>query len=198
MEKKILINNITTYRRIVLNNYDYYCKCKNNINTINGSISMGPDGDKFFNKLLIKKYEFATQIIIFSALSIEAFINDYLIRYLDINYFNSLDKLEVKNKLVIGIRMVLNKDFPKDKKAYNYFSNLISLRNKLVHCKSFNFDFDNLIDNYLIEIDEKEIDHALQVYNLIIKELLVLQPDLDESYLKKNDDIRDWYYINSV
>jgi len=190
----------------MINSYEKCCECEELLKKCN-SISMGEDRIKYELRLLDRHNEFCIQVIIFSALSIEAFINDYLFTYLGKKYFETLDKLDVKNKVILGVQMITNQDFSKESKAYFYLHKLITRRNELVHGKTYEVTIDQLLSDTqnierkvsnLINIADSELNHAIEVYELVIKEISLLQPDLDKKYFVKSEDLRDWYYINCI
>ncbi len=191
-----LINNIDVYRRIALNCMDSYARCEKNMESCN-SMSMGDDGIQFRYELYKKMYELSTQIIVFSALAVEAFANDFLVSNLGKKEFEMLDKLEIKGKILIGTKLITQKDFPVDREAYSKLSKLISTRNKLVHAKSCVSGTDN--SKIYFEIDKKEVEDAIETVELVIKEIANLKPELDliKKYLIPDEKLRSWYYINA-
>ena len=192
----MMMNNINVYRRISLNCYDSYLECEDKRKSCN-SIAMGKDGVEFGFKLRIKMYEFAVQTIVFSALTVEAFCNDFLITYLGKKDFELLDKLEIKSKILIGTKMVTGKDYPKDKVAFERILKLISMRNKLVHAKSVPVDSES--SKILFEIEKGDLKEGLSSFVLVVKEIDELSPELKvkEKYISSDERLRDWYYINS-
>lgn len=194
----VLINNINVYRRIATNSYELYLECEEKLNEcIKYAISMGPDGAEFSYKLHMKMYEYAVQTVVFSALLLEAFANDFLIEKIGAKDFELLDKLEVKGKILIGTKMVTGKDFPKDKIAYHRMSRLISMRNKLVHAKSVDSNSD--ASKIYFKIEKREMEDAISTYKLVIEEIDRLDSSLSlkECYLIPDEKIRDWYYIHA-
>ncbi len=78
-----------------------------------------------------------TIVVIFSALSLEAYINHYAINRLSRNYFTTyLDKLDLMSKYIIIPRFVTGKQLDLGSKAVQDLKWLITLRNRLVHYKS--------------------------------------------------------------
>lgn len=191
-----MVNNINVYRRIALNGLDEYYKCAERKRICSTSFSMGDDGIQFGYELNTKMYEYAVQVIIFSALSLEAFANDFLLVNLGRNDYELLDKLDIKAKILIGTKMITQKRFTKDGNAYQKMKSLASLRNKLVHAKSVNANA-SAADIY-IEIDTSEIENAVFTYKLVIEEIDRLAPQLKirERYLVSDDELRDWYYLH--
>lgn len=179
MEKEIYLSNFQVYQDIVINNYDLYTKMKKCLkNTTDQALY-----DMAISTIM---HQYAIQIIVFSALSIEAFINDYLLRYLGDKYFTLIDTHDTKSKFLLGIKMITDNDFPKDGTSYSYFYRLMILRNKLVHCKSIKYVLGKPLDSvktYNI-IKDSDVEHSIKVYDLIINELCVLHPNIDEYYMQ--------------
>ncbi len=81
--------------------------------------------------------ELALIVVVFSAFTLEAYINHYGIEHLSRNYFsNYLDKLDLLAKWIIVPRIVKSKKLDPGSKAMQELSWLISLRNRLAHFKS--------------------------------------------------------------
>lgn len=175
---------------------DSYSRCEKNMDCCN-SFCMGDDGIQFRYELHKKMYELSVQIVVFSALAVEAFANDFLISNMGKKEFDMLDKLEIKGKILIGTKLITQKEFPMDKEAYSKLSKLISLRNKLVHAKTIDSDAES--SKIYFRIDKKEIEDAIKTYELIIKEIAILKPELDliNKYIIPDDKLRTWYYINA-
>lgn len=196
MEMDNLINNFNVYRRIAINGMESYLECEEKKKICN-SICMGDDGIQFGYELNTKMYEFAVQAIIFSALSLEAFANDFLVMNLGKSEFELLDKLDIKAKILIGTKMITKKSFSKEKDAYQKMLNLIRLRNKLVHAKSINTDSEAA--EIYIKIAKEDIENAILTYKLVIEEIDSLAPYLKikEEYLLPDEQLRSWYYIHA-
>lgn len=91
------------------------------------------DVENFINKLF---YDYHV-IIVFSVMTLESFINNYLAVCLDDDFFyNNLDKLNLKQKIEVIFNIIWEKKFDKSQKFYNSFHNLIKERNNFVHSKS--------------------------------------------------------------
>ena len=80
-------------------------------------------------------------IIVFSAMAIEAFINDYLaVCFSDELYYENFDKLNIMQKIEIMFSVIWEDNFDKSKSLYNYLHDLLKRRNSFVHSKSNKFD----------------------------------------------------------
>lgn len=81
--------------------------------------------------------ELALIVIVFSAFTLEAYINHYAISRLSRNYFsNYLDKLDLLAKWLVIPRVVTGKTLDPGSRAMQDLSWLVSLRNRLAHFKS--------------------------------------------------------------
>jgi len=75
--------------------------------------------------------------IIFCALTVEAFINNYAIDNLSKSYLNNyLDKLDLLSKWIIIPKLIMGRQINTDSQAIQLLKKLISLRNKYVHYKT--------------------------------------------------------------
>jgi len=75
--------------------------------------------------------------VIFSSLTLEAFINNYAIERFSRNYFdNHLDKLSPVSKWILIPKLVTGNEINKDGQPYERLKNLFKHRDKLVHYKT--------------------------------------------------------------
>lgn len=75
--------------------------------------------------------------VIFSALTLEAFINNYAIERFSRNYFdNHLDKLSPVSKWIVIPKLVTGNEINSDGQPYEKLKNLFKHRDKLVHYKT--------------------------------------------------------------
>ena len=87
-------------------------------------------------------------IIVFSAMAIEAFINDYLaVCFSDELYYKNFDKLNIMQKIEIMFSVIWEEDFDKSKSLYNYLHDLLKRRNSFVHSKSNKFTDEWILKN---------------------------------------------------
>lgn len=137
---KIAWTHHSDYFKVVM---DTYCKIQN----------LKREHDQFQRSLKGKKIsdddvsflaskndaigELALIVIVFSAFTLEAYINHYAINRLSRNYFsNYLDKLDLLAKWLVVPRVVTGKMFDPGSRAMQDLSWLVSLRNRLAHFKS--------------------------------------------------------------
>lgn len=77
------------------------------------------------------------EIIVFSIMCIEAFLNDYIAScILDDNYYNNFDMLNVLAKLNLIVQFIFKDDSDKSEKCASMLKGLNKKRNNLVHSKS--------------------------------------------------------------
>jgi hypothetical protein len=89
--------------------------------------------------------ELALIVIVFSAFTLEAFINHHGISRLSRNYFSKyLDKLDLLAKWLVIPRVVTGKKLNPGSAAMQDLSWLVSLRNRLAHFKSKTISMDEI------------------------------------------------------
>ena len=109
-------------------------------------------GECFDDRLLLEQKIIIT--IVFSAMSIEAFLNDYAAACLgDTEFYENFDKMSVLSKFKLIAKFILKTDIDKSKSYYSYLKILFSLRDSYVHSKSKEASF----KGYTIEeIEERD------------------------------------------
>lgn len=91
---------------------------------------------------LLKMEKAVVKTIVFSAMCIESFLNDYGASCLgDSEFYGNFDKLNPLGKFQLISKFILKKDIEKDKSCYSLFKDLFHLRNEFVHNKSKESDF---------------------------------------------------------
>lgn len=124
---------VDTYKEIV--------KLEEELNELQVNTSKSEKSSDFFVDKVAEKNDrigrLALIVIIFSATSLEAYINYYAVSNLSRNYLKTyLDKLDLLSKWVVIPRIVTGTQLETGSKALQELSWLITLRNKLVHYKS--------------------------------------------------------------
>lgn len=167
-------NNIKIYNNLANEHYKKYKEYSKEV--INKEI----DSDKKY-ELKKEQNKCAICIIIFSTMAIESFINNYIITNLGKKYFDNLDRLDIKSKLVIGVKLITGYDYPKGRKSYSHLEKLVKLRNNIVHSKSKvikdakHNSLENIaseyIKNQLGSFDEEDIDNIIRVYDEIVNDI---------------------------
>lgn len=96
---------------------------------------------KYNNELSSMNKSIVTTII-FSAMTIEAFINDYAAACLgDSDFYDNFDKLSLTGKFKLVSKFILKNNRLDNSNAYSMLCSLIKSRNSYVHCKSRYLDF---------------------------------------------------------
>lgn len=145
------------------------------------------DNSDLYIDIKNKRFKYGTQVIIFAAMSMESFINDYATVNLGDSYFKStIDKLNTVSKYLIAIQMITHKEFPKDSQAYEKLKFLFQIRNKLVHSKSKQIPFtdnkidvqkyDKMVESYLDNWKET-VDQCFNAIKICSNTLVSLMPD---------------------
>lgn len=113
--------------------------------------------------------------IVFSAMAIEAFINDYAAACLgDSDFYDNFDRLSVLSKFELIARFILKSDIDKGKAYYYYLKTLIKQRDAYVHSKSLHVPFPDTSEN-----DSESYNYALEHGGVEI-------PLLDKQELEKD------------
>lgn len=178
------ISNIYTYRTTVKRNYLKFQQVTEKINelmNLPNRFLLGDDLNDALDEFNNQKSNYAIACIVFQSMAIEAFCNEYIATNLSKAYIESLDKLDVKAKLLLSCKMITGKDFPKDGHAYELLQKLISKRNKLVHFKIHKINFDDLNSGDYI-YDDNDIPDVIVTYDKIIEQLRNLDSGLSDEY----------------
>lgn len=112
-------------------------------------------------------------VIIFCALVLETYINDYAISRLSKNYLERhLDKLDLASKWIVIPRIITGKQLDKSSKWFSDLSWLISLRNKLVHYKTRLLEVEKICPaDFLWEDDAKRALETVKNSVLALKKV---------------------------
>lgn len=181
---KFLVSNIDKYRRTSRRNYLKYHEVLKKIDELygmSGKWLLGNDFNEMSHELFDQRYTHQVTAIVFQAMAVEAFINEYTYLRLGKSYFESIDKLSALDKILIGCKMITGKDFPKDRKAYYLLKTIIKLRNDLVHYKAKKIDLGDEIKT----ISDKEFVDVMDAYDELVKELDLLDDNFEKKYLEK-------------
>tara|TARA_R110001599_G_scaffold280950_1_gene482523 strand:+ start:1072 stop:1749 length:678 start_codon:yes stop_codon:yes gene_type:complete len=164
--------NVLHYTYFRISEADY-CKCLELKAT-----DVSKLGEEEASNLGNSIHELAIKAIIFSAMSVEAAINDYAGKQLGDKYFQQhLASLDLVSKWVIIPRLVCGNSIDKSGAAYNSLKILVSARNKLVHNKSQEMDSTN--PHALIEkLEQSDKVFERDFYNSL-KTLYLLSMEMD-------------------
>ncbi|GAI76964.1 unnamed protein product [marine sediment metagenome] len=123
--------NSTHYASICKDNYAEFNNCLDELSKIE---SRTENPQKWLD-LHLKQQKCGTTVIVFAAICLEAFINDYASMNLSKSLFEKIERLELRNKWVIVPKLVTGKEFDTGSKAFQLLEQLTRSRNKLVHPK---------------------------------------------------------------
>ncbi|GDY24895.1 hypothetical protein AHAT_07850 [Agarivorans sp. Toyoura001] len=119
----------------------------------------------------------AIQTIVFSAMSIEAAINNYAGTHLGDKYFEShLSSLDVVSKWIVIPKLVCGNEIDKSSAAFGALKALIRARNQLVHSKSRKLE---PTSPKLIEQLESASEKFTQDFRNSLKALYLLAMEMD-------------------
>jgi hypothetical protein len=122
--------------------------------------------------------------VIFAALTLEAFINNYGIEAYSRSYFDKyLDKLDFVSKWFILPKLNTGKGLNTDHQAFQSLQNLCTLRNRLVHPKTFKRRISEIKDKDWIT--EEDAHDAIITVETLVKELKRLDNTIDIAWLEQ-------------
>ena len=115
--------------------------------------------------------------VVFSAMCIEAFFNDYAAACLgDSEFYDNFDRLSALSKFKLISKFILKTDIDKSKAYYSYLRSLFSLRDSYVHSKSKEISFKGFTEEEL-EARERFLDEHGIKFEI---------PLLDKEYICSN------------
>lgn len=116
-------------------------------------------------------------VCVFSAMAIEAFLNDYAAACMgDSEFYDNFDKLSVISKFQLIAKFILGKEIDKSLSYYSNFKTLIKQRDSFVHNKSKESSFQGCTLEEIQAFEEYKKTH-----NIVEKE-----PELDREEIKKD------------
>lgn len=136
---------------------------------------------------IMQSREYAIVAIIFSALTLESYINEYAARKKGVTYFNKhLEKIDFLNKWIVIPELCTGKSFPKNKQCYENLDKLKTMRNNLVHSKPKpiqinNHEAFNKLGKEVYEII-RNAELAIKTISMVINCLTEIDPD-EKQYL---------------
>jgi len=121
--------------------------------------------------------------VIFSALTLEAFINNYAIEHFSKSYLeNHLDKLSAVSKWIVIPKLKTGDEVNTDGQPYEKLKKLFKLRDKLVHYKTRTMKVSEMTeDDGWVTEDHGE--NALLTVESILNELAVIDTSVDTDWL---------------
>jgi len=125
--------------------------------------------------------------VIFSALALEAFINDYGLMHFSKSYFKDhLDRLSTVSKWVVFPKLVVGKQLDTNLQPFESLVKLFKCRDKLVHYKTKRKRVCDLADKDWSEywFGEEEASEALETITQVVTALKELDPSVDIDWLE--------------
>lgn len=170
--------NFTTY-------YLTACDAVNKIRDLNRYFEKDDitlDDENIVRHIIYETERLSVTTIVFCTMTLESFINHYGLEKLTKPYFDEcLDKLDIKSKWDKIPKLVTGVKINKGGKAFFLFSNLLELRNKLVHDK-IKIKKESLPEekDSLWETDAYE---SLECVKLMIEELLKIDNSIYSDWI---------------
>ena len=180
-----IISNINVYRCASKRSFEKYkvveAKIKELLNLPN-SFLLGKDYDEMLTEYINQSNSHFYSCIVFQAMAIEAFLNEYIFVRLGKKYFEALETLSPQDKLVVGCRIITGKEFPKDNKAFEIFKSTFKYRNNLVHFKPRNVDLSTIDSIEQLYYTDCNLDEIASAYNKIVEQITIIDECFDEQY----------------
>ncbi|OGF64926.1 MAG: hypothetical protein A2Y62_10290 [Candidatus Fischerbacteria bacterium RBG_13_37_8] len=133
-------------------------------------------------------------VIVFCAMSLEAFIYNYACHQIESKTFFDahLDKLSAEAKWRIFPQLITGKSLRTEGKdaAYLFIRDLFKLRNELVHYKSHQTKISNLHEHFITNADAQ---NATKAVKLAIMQLHELDQSVSKDWLRNAEDEIPWY-----
>ena len=124
--------------------------------------------------------------VVFSALTLESFINDYGISNFSKTFFDKyLDRLNPVAKWMIIPRLKTGKQLDPQRPPIHKLSSLFRQRDKLVHHKTVTKPVSEAFNKEWL--DEKHSEEALSTVQLLVEELAKIDQTVDVSWLVMED-----------
>jgi hypothetical protein len=157
------------------------------------------------DKNVSKYFESAVESIVFSGLTIEAFINSYALTHISKSKFKSLDNLSLRQKWLEIPKAVTGKEIPEDSLAMKQLAGLVKSRNNLVHYKTGGIDAIEYYSYIGTMLQERETAHAfpltiqaesnINTIRLLIDELSEIDSRVSQADLMFNENENRWFEL---
>lgn len=149
---------------------------------------LSEDEEREFSEINREINKHSRIVIVFCALSLEAFINDYAIDHLSKSYLEKyLDKLDLYAKWVVIPRFLTGSQLDTGAKPMQDLDWLIKQRNKLVHFKTETLGLSEL-DDKLDLYNEKTARKAILTVKNIVLALHNIDKRAHETWLYYEDE----------
>ena len=185
---KFAWTNHSNYFMIVKDNYSRIQKLKREHDKFRDNIKGRKMSDFDVDFLASKNDaigELALIVIVFSAFTLEAYINHYGISRLSRNYFSSyLGKLDLIAKWLVIPRVVTGEQLDPGSQAMQDLSWLVALRNRLAHFKSKMITVEEIKESDLLWHEDAE--RALNTVKGVVSLLKRIDAEADTNWIGQN------------
>ena len=173
------------YFKVVMDNYSRIQKLKREHDEFQRNLAGKDISDDDVAVLALKNDaigELALIVVVFSAFTLEAYINHYGINRLSRNYFsNYLDKLDLLAKWLVIPRIVTGKKLDPGSHAMQGLSWLISLRNRLAHFKSKKITVGEIKESDWLWYED--VERAIRTVKRVVSLLKRVDPKVEIDWL---------------
>nr|DAQ09643.1 MAG TPA: hypothetical protein [Caudoviricetes sp.] len=193
MDKR-LDSKINIFRSASKRNYNKYktvYKMEKELLLGSNLFLLGKDLDEMLSEYYNQEESHRMAFIVFQAMAIEAFLNEYIYVRVGKLYFNSMDKLSPIDKLLVACKLITGKDFPRNSRAFELLKKTVKYRNRLVHYKVKEIDIQKLADELLKKEKgdlEKDMEDISTTYDKLVETLNSLDDNFDRKYLVQIPD----------
>lgn len=157
------------------------------------------------DEILSKYFESVVESIVFSGLTVEAFINAYAMARLSKSEFKKLNNLSLRGKWSEVPNAVTGKKIPEDSQAMLQLAELVKSRNNLVHYKTVGNDpreYYSYIENMLQEPQPSyalplttQAESNITTIMLLINELKQIDTTVSEADLMFSENDNRWFEL---
>lgn len=173
------------YFKVVENNYSRIQELKREYDQFQGRLEGKEVSDEDVDFLASRNNamgEIELIVIVFSAFTLEAYINHYGLSRLSQDYFSSyLDKLDLLAKWLVIPRIVTGKNLNPGSAAMKDLSWLVSFRNRLTHFKSNTATLEEIKESGWLWYENAE--RAVKTVKRIVSLLKQIDAEADTDWL---------------
>ena len=139
--------------------------------------------EKNIHELKTQRDRSGLVVIVFAAMCLEALIYDYGVRQISKSYFdNYLDDLRHVQKWVVVPKIITGESIDKDGQAFEKLSDLVTIRNNLIHNKSTELPIHDKEESTKWTQEQEEeftdaVPNAMSAVFMMTAELRSIHPD---------------------
>jgi len=173
------------YYRVAKSNYRVIEALKRQHDALQLTLESKEISDQDVNRLAEKNNaigEHALIVVVFSAFTLEAYINDYGITRLSKKYFsNYLDRLDLLSKWLVVPRLLTGKQLDPGSRAMQEVTWLVAIRNKLAHYKSKTVTVLDVQESDFIWAEDAQ--RAVEAVRYAVEALKAIDPVADTAWI---------------